>query len=190
MSNLPKRPEEKAISADWIKKQNEIFDDYVTGFQDWTKLARRHNVTRAEAITAVEQVQQYMTQTGVFKEMARTRLHEMNHHYGMLIRETWEAVEEMKSDPRKVDKVPAAIKVIADIEHKRQEALQKAGMFDDHEMGDMVAEAERKVDAIKKLLKEVITKFPETKEMIIRGLQNADDPNRLPDIETIESETA
>lgn len=188
MSNLPDKPENRAVDAAWIKKQNEIFDDYVTGLQDWTKLAKRHKVTRAEAINAVEQVKEYMHSTGVFKDMARTRLHEMNHHYSILIRKVHQAVEDMENDASKVDKIPGAIKVIADIEHKRQEALQKTGMFDDHEMGDLVAESDRKVEAIKKLLKAVVGQFPETRDMIIKGLQSVEDPDRLPDPDDIEGE--
>lgn len=173
----------------WVKKQNEVYDDYVRGEQNFSALARKHNITRAKAIEMVEEVNAYVRQSGVFKEMAKERLSEMDHHYSMLIKEGWLAVEDMK-DSNKSDKIPSALKAIGDLEAKRQEALTKAGMYDDYEVGDMLAESERKIDGIKHLLKEVITKFPESKNMILAGLRDIQDPNRLPEPEVIDGETA
>lgn len=173
--------ENKVVQTKWIKTQNAIYDDYVRGEQNWTALAKKHGVKRAEAITAVEQVHDYVKASGAFKEMAKQRLAEMDHHYSMLIKAGWDAVEEMQADARKADKIAPALKAIADIEAKRQDALQKAGMYDDYEMGDLVAEAERKVEEVQKLLKDVISKFPETKTMIINGLRKIQNPDYLPE---------
>lgn len=183
--------EQKAITAKWVKLQNSIYDDYVKGEQNYTTLAKKHKVTRADAIQAVEEVKEYVNQTGAFKEMAKERLYEMDHHYSMLIKEGWDAIEEMKSsNGKEASKIATTIKAIADIEAKRQEALQKSGMYDDFEMGDMLAESERKIDLIKALLKDVLTKFPETKTMIMNGLRDIQDPDRLPDPDTIEGQTS
>ena len=178
------------MQTEWIRKQNAVYDDFVKGTQDYTALARKHGITRAKAIEMVREVNDYIKQSGAFKEMAKERLGEMDHHYSMLIKEGWQAVEDMKDEGKKADKIPSALKAIADIEAKRQEALQKAGMYDDYEMGDMLAESERKIEAIKELLKEVITKFPETKNVILNGLKDIQDPNRLPEPDTIPGETA
>lgn len=178
-------PEDAAAASKWIKTQNAVYDDYVKGEQNWTALAKKHKITRAEAIKAVDEVHDYVKSTGVFKEMAKERLYEMDYHYNMLIKTVWDAIREMEADPRKADKIPAAAKAIADIESRRQEALTKAGMYDDYEMGDLMAESERKVEAIKTLLKEVVSKFPETKQMIIEGIHKIEDPDRLPDPEVV-----
>ena len=55
----------------WIKQQNAVYDDYVKGEQNYTKLAKKHNITRAEAIKMVEEVNTYVRQSGAFKEMAK-----------------------------------------------------------------------------------------------------------------------
>lgn len=180
--------EHKAITAKWIKIQNAIYDDFVKGEQNYTALAKKHKVTRAEAIQAIDEVKEYVNQTGAFKEMAKERLYEMDHHYSMLIKEGWDAIDEMRNNPRDASKIATTIKAIADIEAKRQEALQKSGMYDDFEMGDMLAESERKIDAIKNLLKDVLGKFPETKTMIMEGLRGIQDPHRLPDPDVIDGE--
>lgn len=181
--------EQKAITSKWIKLQNAVYDDFVKGDQNYTALAKKHSITRAEAIQAVEEVKNYINQTSAFKEMARERLYEMDHHYSMLIKEGWDAIEEMKGNGGKdASKIATTIKAIADIEAKRQDALQKSGMYDDFEMGDMLAESERKIDAIKSLLKDVLAKFPDTKQMIMNGLKDINDPNRLPDPEDLDGE--
>lgn len=185
--NLPDLPENKAAASKWVKTQNAVYDDYVKGMQNWTNLAKKHRITRAEAIKAVEEVHDYVKSTGVFKEMAKERLHEMDYHYNMLIEEGWSTVEELKNDS-KHDKVAPALKIIADMEKARQEALTKAGMYDDYEMGDMLAESERKVDAIVKLLKAVIAEFPDTKQMILSGIKDIEDPDRLPEPDVIDGD--
>lgn len=184
--NLP--IENKVAQTQWIRKQNAVYDDFVKGNQNFTALAKKHNITRAKAIEMVREVNDYIKQSGAFKEMAKERLGEMDHHYSMLIQEGWNAVEDMKNESGKADKIPSALKAIADIEAKRQEALTKAGMYDDYEMGDMLAESERKIEAIKDLLKEIITKFPATKTTILTGLRDIQDPNRLPDPDSIVGE--
>ena len=184
--NLP--IENKVAQTEWIRKQNVVYDDFVKGNQDYTALAKKHGITRAKAIEMVREVNDYIKQSGAFKEMAKERLGEMDHHYSMLIKAGWEAVEDMKDEGKKADKIPSALKAIADIEAKRQEALQKAGMYDDYEVGDMLAESERKIDAIKELLKSVITKYPETKQMILVGLRDIQDPDRLPEPDVVPGE--
>lgn len=169
----------------WVKKQNAVYDDYVKGEQNYTALAKKHGITRAEAINMVAEVNDYIRQSGVFKEMAKERLAEMDHHYSMLIKTVWTAIENMENDG-KHDKVPAAAKAAGDLEAKRQEALQKAGMYEDYEIGDLIAESERKIEEIKKLLQKVIAEFPGAKQMIVDGLKSIQDPNRLPDPEVVE----
>ena len=180
--------ENVVVQTRWIKKQNSVYDDYVKGEQNFTALAKKHGITRAEAIKMVDEVNDYIRQSGAFKEMAKERLAEMDHHYSMLIKEVWDAIQDMKDNPKFTDKIPSAAKAAADIEAKRQEALQKAGMYEDYEVGDMLAESEAKIDGIKALLKEVITKFPETKQMILEGLRDIQDPNRLPEPEVVDGE--
>lgn len=184
------KPIENVVAqTKWIKQQNAVYDDYVKGEQNYAKLAKKHGITRADAITMVEEVNSYIRQSGAFKEMAKERLGEMDHHYSMLIHTVWEAIEEMRQDG-KHDKVPAAAKAAGDLEAKRQEALQKAGMFEDYEIGDMLAESERKVGEVTKLLKRVIAEFPETKQMIIEGIKNIENPDRLPEPDIVEGKVA
>lgn len=190
MSNLPEPIENAAARSKWMKKQNEVYDDYVKGNQNYTALAKRHGITRAEAITMIEEVNAYIRASSVFKEKAKERLAEMDHHYSMLIKEGWDAIEEMRGNPRDASKIATTIKAIADIEAKRQDALQKAGMYDDYEIGDMLAESERKIDAIKGLLKEIIAKYPETKNDVLNGLRDIQDPDRLPEPDVIDGDVA
>jgi hypothetical protein len=177
-----------AAESKWVKQQNAVFDDYAKGEQDPTKLAKKHGITRAQAIQMVDEVKAYMRSSGIFKELAKERLGEMDYHYSLLMKKGHNAVEELEANGN-WDKVPAALKVIGDLESKRQETLQKAGVYEDYEVGDMLAEAEAKVAAVSDLLKRVIAQFPETKTMIITGLRDIQDPDRLPDPEVIEGKT-
>jgi len=181
-------PDDEFRDSEYTKKQNQVYDDYIKGNQNYTALARKHGLTRAEVMQMISSVNDYVRASGVFKEMAKERLHQMDRHYAMLIQEGWDAIEVMKEEGTKAEKIATTIKAIADIEAKRQDALQKAGMYDDYEVGDMLAETEAKMDAIKELLKQVIKEFPQAKAMILTGLRDIQDPNRLPEPEVIGGE--
>jgi hypothetical protein len=76
------------------------------------------------------------------------------------------------------------LKAIADVESKRQESLQKAGLYDDAELGDEIAMMQEQADKIKQLLTLVASKYPESKMDILEGLQEifAQEPIAVPDV--------
>lgn len=184
----PKSPDDKSLDSAYIKKQNEVFDDYLKGIQNYNQLAKRHNISRADAVQMVESVKDYFRQSGVFKAMASERLAEMDRHYTLLIKEGWDAIEEMRGRPADASKIATTIKAIADIEAKRQDSLQKAGFYEDDQIGDMLAEAEVKIEAIQTLLKQIITKYPAAKQDILNGLRDIQNPGRLKDPDVIDGE--
>ncbi len=60
--------------------------------------------------------------------------------------------------------------MIADIESKRLEMLQKAGLLDNKEIAEQIIEMERKQEVLMKILKEVASKHPDVREEIMRRL--------------------
>lgn len=163
---------------EWIEKQIDVVDLFLQGNTNYTALARKTNLDRATVVEMIEDAKNSWRTMESFKTIWRERLHEMDRHYSMLIKEGWETVENLK-EAGHWDKVSTALKTIADIEGRRQDALHKAGIYDDSELGDAIAEMEEKTDAIKQLLKQVVQEYPETKKMIVDGIRRLD--GDLPD---------
>lgn len=178
-TNTPARKKVSELKeTEYFKKQNDVVDDFLRGITEPTALAKAHGITRADAIVMLDEWRDFVRSDKSFKEMGRERLHEMDRHYALLIKDGHETIQELK-DGGSWDKVGAALKVVADIEHKRQDALQKAGMYDDGELADMLIENERKTEEISKFLLELVEDEPHLKNRIIDALKKIEDPNYI-----------
>lgn len=102
----------------------------------------------------------YAAQDKVIRERARGIVLELDTHYGMIIQDAYDAIEELKlKDDTK--SVLSGLKIVADIEAKRMELLAKAGLLADNTMGDQIAESERKQEILVGILKGIAAKHPE-----------------------------
>lgn len=187
MSNVPARPDPR--DAEWFKKQNAVVDDFLKGNTNYTDLARRHSVKRAEAIQMLDEWKDFVRSDKSFKEMGRERLHEMDRHFGLIIKGLWDNAEALDEDD-KHDKAAGVRKIIAEVEHKRQDALQKAGMYDDGELADMVMETERKTQAIAEFLTKLAADEPHLKPRIIEALKKIENPDYIApvDLDVVDGE--
>jgi hypothetical protein len=139
----------KGIPAYTIAKQLKIKTPVVQAFlEDWRKVAA--NDTE-------------------IKSRAREALAGMDKHYNMIISKLWEAVEEcdLAGDIKTKNSI---LKNIADIEAKRLDSLQKAGLLDDQEVGNQVVQTQKKLDQVKELLKEVSSKCPQCRVPVAQGI--------------------
>jgi hypothetical protein len=89
--------------------------------------------------------------SSAMQDRAVDAMNAMDAHFTMLIRRAWEAIEQVEDDltlsgttPQKIAQKLGAIRTVADLEAKRVDALQKSGLLDAADMGDQIAETERK----------------------------------------------
>lgn len=164
--------------TEYFKNQNAIVDDFLKGNTNYTELAKKHRITRAEAVQMVNDWKDFVRSDKSFKEMGRERLHEMDRHYELIIKEMWENQDDLK-DSGEFHKAATVLKMISETEAKRQDALQKAGMYDDGELADMIMENERKTEAISKFLTELIEEHPNLRGKIVEALRKIEDPDYI-----------
>jgi hypothetical protein len=100
---------------------------------------------------------------------AKEALAGADQHYSSLIRKTYEVIDSADSSANLTAKT-TAIKLIADIESKRLEMLQKAGLLDNKEIAEQIIEMERKHDILIKILKDIASSHPEIREEIMKRL--------------------
>jgi hypothetical protein len=70
----------------------------------------------------------------------------------------------------------AAIKLILDIESRRIDMLQKAGLLENKELADQLLETERKQEMIMNILKDIASKHPQIKNEILTRLSEVSGP--------------
>ena len=155
-------------SAEYYDEMNTVVQEYLKGTTDPTKLSKQLSIPRRKVLDYIDAWKAIAQNHDGIKERANEALTALTRHFDMIISELWAVV----NDPAVTLTVKAStLKTIADVDGKRQEALQKAGLYDDSALGDQLAKAEEKADAIRVLLTEVANKHPAAKGMIMEGLE-------------------
>lgn len=126
-----------------------------------TEIARELGIPRKDALKLQEEWKATMMAEHEAHDRALDALNVMDEHYNVLIKKSYRALEQIEDDiemsginPQRIQQKLNGIKLVAELEAKRLDALQKAGLLDAAEMGDHVAEMEEKMTLIVGILRE------------------------------------
>lgn len=116
-----------------------------------TEIARATGLKRKDVVALVSEWRETAHADAASRDIARDALHTMNEHYDSLIKATYKTLEQIEqtivesgASPQRVQQKLAAIKTIGDLEARRLDSLQKAGLLDAQDIGNVVAEMEEK----------------------------------------------
>ncbi len=120
---------------------------------------------RALQRDVVEKFKHYARNDLYTQQRSREIVGFADQHFGSVIEQLYEVVSEADMNSDYKNKANT-LKMIAEIEAKRIDFLQKAGVLSSQSIGDEVAQAAIVKEQIIGVLKETITKFPETRKFI------------------------
>lgn len=150
---------------DRYERMNDIVSLYIKG-DSIPSIMRSTGLKRVEVMEYLDEYRQIAANDPEIRARASETLHNFDLHTSEIVRELWEVVNSTSDNKTKTQ----ALKHLADIDRARVETLQKAGLYDDAALGDEMAKVQEQAEEIKHLLKEVVTQYPATKELILRGL--------------------
>jgi hypothetical protein len=87
----------------------------------------------------------------------------------MLIKEAWAVVEEADRSAQLSQKT-AALKLIADIQAKQMDMLQKAGMLDNNELAEKIVETEDKQKLLVEIIRDTVSACERCKPLVFGKL--------------------
>lgn len=154
--------------ADKFDRMNSVVEELLKG-NNPTQIAKNLGIKRAEVLETLETWRGLMQSDQGIRERAREALSGADQHYAMLINRAWETVEQadVNSDLRTK---ATALKLIADIEGKRIDMLQKAGLLENNELSAQLLETERKQELLVGILKDVTSNCSHCKVEVARRL--------------------
>ncbi|AXH66847.1 hypothetical protein SEA_STARPLATINUM_99 [Streptomyces phage StarPlatinum] len=162
-------PKELA-EIDRIERMNEVVTAYLKG-DNPTQIAKITGLKRAEVLEYIEEWRVVAQNNKTIQARATEALTSMDEHYNMIIRELWETMEQ--ADLNNDFKLKATVlKSLADVEGKRVDLLQKAGLLDNQQIGDEVIEMEKKHEILIGILREVTSDCPHCKVEVARRLSS------------------
>jgi hypothetical protein len=90
-------------------------------------------------------------------------------HYSKLIQKAYEVIDDATTTAN-LNAKTSAIKLVLDIEARRIDMLQKAGLLENKELAEEMLEIERKQDVLVNILKDIAAEHPEIRDEIMRRL--------------------
>jgi hypothetical protein len=151
-----------------LERMNDVVTAHLKG-DNPTQIAKNLGLKRADVVTYLDEWKSLAQNNKFIQARAQEALNGMDEHYALIIKELWGSVSE--ADLADDYKAKATIlKGIADVEGKRVDLLQKAGLLNATEIGEEVIEMERKQEILIGILREVTSDCPHCRVEVARRL--------------------
>ena len=158
-----------------MEEVNKVASEYIKGFNE-SEISRELDIPRARVSSLLREWKSMASNSEAVRSRAREALSGADQHYSKLIKQAYEVIEEATINSNLSAKT-AAIKLILDIESKRIDMLQKAGLLENKELSDQLLETERKQELIMGILKDIASKHPQIRNEIMIRLGEISGPN-------------
>lgn len=158
-----------------MEEVNQVAAEYIKGFNE-TEISKELDIPRARVSSLLKEWKKMASNSEAVRSRAREALAGADQHYSKLIKQAYEIIEDANTQGSLSAK-NNAIKLILDIESKRIDMLQKAGLLENKELSDQLLETERKQELLMKILTEVSGKCPTCKLKVLDRLSEVSGPN-------------
>lgn len=150
---------------------NKVVSKYLEG-NDPTKISKELGLPRQRVVGYLEEWKQMASNNAAIRERAREALVAADTHYNKLIGQAYEVIDEATTTANLSAKT-TAIKLVLDIESRRIDMLQKAGLLENKELAEEMMEIENRQEILVGILKEIASEHPEIRDKIMRRLSAA-----------------
>jgi len=149
-------------------QMNKVVEELLKGNTP-TQISRALDISRAQVETHIQTWKELVQDNSAIKARAKEALAGADEHYNMLIKEAWSVVNEA-GVASELNTKNAALKLIADIEAKRIDMLNKAGVLENNSMADEILENERKQEVLVGILRDVTSSCDHCKFEVAKRL--------------------
>lgn len=154
-----------------LDSMNKVVSKYLEG-NDETKISKALNLPRQKVVAFLNEWRQMASNNAAIRDRAREALVAADTHYNKLISQTYEVIDEATTTANLSAK-NAAIKLVLDIESRRIDMLQKAGLLENKELAEEMMEIENRQQILMNILKDIASEHPEIRDKIMRRLSDA-----------------
>jgi hypothetical protein len=155
-------------TAEHLDEVNKVVAEYLKG-NDPTKISKELDMPRQTVVRYLNEWQAMAADNAAIRARAREALVAADTHYGHLIKKAYEVIDDATTLGN-LNAKTSGIKLVLDIEAKRIEMLQKAGLLENKELAEEMLEIERKQDVLKQILLDIASEHPEVRDKIMRRL--------------------
>lgn len=160
-----------SIEDDLVKHQdqvNQVVEEYLKG-SDPTQISKQLSIPRQRVVSYIDEWKVSASNNAAIRARAKEALAGADQHYGILISKSYEVIDEA-SMTNNLSAKTAAIKLVMDIESKRIDMLQKAGLLENKELAEEMVEIEKRQEVLVGILRDIASEHPEVRDLIMRRL--------------------
>jgi len=156
--------------ADRWEKINKVVDLFLKGTTNPNQIAKITGFKRLDVQDYLNEWRSVIQSDRQIQMRAREALAGADKHYSMLIEEGWDVINQSGTQGD-LSKKTAGIKLVADIQQKQIDMLQKAGLIEDTEIASQIMDTERKQEVLVKILKEIVADCNHCKKEVFSRLE-------------------
>jgi len=151
-----------------LDQVNTVVSEYLKG-NDPTRISKELSIPRVKVVELINEWKVMASANDAIRARAKEALASMDAHYGKLIAKSYEVIDEA-SMTNNLGAKTQAIKLVMDIEAKRIDMLQKAGLLENKELAEEMLEIEKRQEVLVGILRDVATTHPEVRDLIMQKL--------------------
>lgn len=153
-----------------LDQVNIVVEEYLKG-NDPTQISKELSIPRQRVVAYIDEWKVSASNNAAIRARAKEALAGADQHYGILISKSYEVIDEA-SMTNNLSAKTAAIKLVMDIESKRIDMLQKAGLLENKELADEMVQIEKRQEVLVGILKDIAATHPEVRDLIMRRLSS------------------
>jgi hypothetical protein len=153
-----------------LDKVNKVVEEYLKGSEP-TQISKELDIPRQKVVTYINEWKQMASDNAAIRARAKEALVGADTHYNKLINKAYEVIDDATTTANLSAKT-AAIKLVLDIEARRIDMLQKAGLLENKELAEEMLEIERKQEVLVNILKDIASEYPQVRDEIMRRLSS------------------
>ena len=153
-----------------LDEVNNVVGEYLKG-NDATKISKDLSIPRTRVVQHINEWKVMASANDAIRARAKEALAVADTHYNKLIAKSYEVIEDATTTANLTAKT-AAIKLVMDIESKRIDMLQKAGLLENKELAEEMLEIEKKQEVLMAILRDIASEYPEVRDEIMRRLSD------------------
>ena len=160
-----------------LDQVNTVVGEYLKG-NDPTQISKDLAIPRQRVVAYIDEWKQMASDNAIIRARAKEALAGADAHYSKLITKSYEVIDEA-SMTNNLSAKTAAIKLVMDIESKRIDMLQKAGLLENKELAEEMIEIEKRQEVLVAILKDIASEYPEIRDEIMRRLSSISKDNEV-----------
>lgn len=157
-----------------LDEVNKVVGEYLKG-SDPTKISKELALPRQKVVAYLNEWKAMAADNAAIRARAKEALVVADTHYSKLIEKAYEVIDEATTTANLAAK-SGAIKLVMDLESRRIDMLQKAGLLENKELAEEMLEIENRQEILIGILKDIAAEHPEIRDKIMSRLSSATRP--------------